>query len=102
MRKLETDYDRAQVAIKRASPQYAALTQPQPLKLRENQAQLDADTLLLEYSLGEERSFLWAITKDSLKSYELPPRKLIDKDARPGRPSPCRASGANSMSTKKG
>ena len=79
---LETEYERAQAAIRKASPHYAALTQPQPLKLREIQAQLDADTLLLEYALGEERSYLWAITKDSLTSYELPKSELIEKSAR--------------------
>jgi len=79
---LETDYERAQVAIRKASPHYAALVQPQPLKLKEIQAQLDADTLLLEYALGEEHSYLWAITKDSLASYELPKRELIEKSAR--------------------
>jgi CHAT domain-containing protein/uncharacterized protein HemY len=79
---LENDYERAQVAIRKASPRYAALTQPQPLKLREIQAQLDTDTLLLEYALGEERSYLWAITRDSLKSYELPKGEVIDKNAR--------------------
>ncbi len=79
---LETDLERAQAAIRKASPHYAALTQPQPLKLTEIQAQLDADTLLLEYALGEERSYLWAISKDSLTSYELPKGELIDKDAR--------------------
>ena len=79
---LENDYERAQTAIRKASPQYAALTQTQPLKLKEIQAQLDADTLLLEYALGEERSYLWAITTDSLKSYELPKGELIEKDAR--------------------
>ena len=79
---LETDYERAQAAIRKASPHYAALTQPQPLKFKEIQAQLDAHTLLLEYALGEERSYLWAITKDSLKSYELPKAEMIDKNAR--------------------
>src|SRR5688500_1268592 len=79
---LENDYERAQVAIRKASPRYAALTQPQPLKLREIQAQLDADTLLLEYALGEDRSYLWAISRDSLTSYELPKGSLIDKNAR--------------------
>ena len=79
---LENDYERAQTAIRKASPQYAALTQTQPLKLKEIQAQLDADTLLLEYALGEERSYLWAITKDSLSSYELPKGELIEKEAR--------------------
>jgi CHAT domain-containing protein len=79
---LENDYEQAQTAIRKASPHYAALTQPQPLKLTEIQAQLDADTLLLEYALGEERSYLWAITKDSLTSYELPKGELIEKNAR--------------------
>ncbi len=79
---LENDYERAQAAIRKASPRYAALTQPQPLKLREIQAQLDADTLLLEYSLGEDRSYLWAITKDSLASYELPKAEIVDQSAR--------------------
>jgi CHAT domain-containing protein/tetratricopeptide (TPR) repeat protein len=79
---LETDLERAQAAIRKANPRYAALVQPQPLKLKEIQAQLDADTLLLEYALGEERSYLWAITKDSLTSYELPKEELIEKSAR--------------------
>ena len=79
---LENDLERAQVAIRNANPHYAALVQPQPLKLTEIQAQLDADTLLLEYSLGEERSYLWAITKDSLTSYELPKAEIVDQSAR--------------------
>lgn len=79
---LETDYERAQAAIRRASPHYAALTQPQPLKLAEIQAQLDVDTLLLEYALGEDRSYLWVIGRDSLASYELPKRDLIEKSSR--------------------
>jgi hypothetical protein len=33
---------------------------------------LDADTLILEYSLGTERSCVWAITPDYIASYELP------------------------------
>jgi CHAT domain-containing protein/tetratricopeptide (TPR) repeat protein len=79
---LETDLERAQAAIRKANPNFAALTQPKPLKLTEIQAQLDADTLLLEYALGEERSYLWAITRDSLMSYELPKGELIEKNAR--------------------
>lgn len=78
---LENDYEQAQTAIRKASPQYAALTQTQPLKLKEIQAQLDADTLLLEYSLGKERSYLWAITRDSLTTYELPKEEEIKKNA---------------------
>jgi len=79
---LESEYEQAQAAIRRASPHYAAITQPPPLKLTEIQRQLDPDTLLLEYSLGEERSFLWAITNNSLTSYELPKQEQIEEEAR--------------------
>lgn len=79
---LETDYERAQAAVRKASPRYAALTQPQPLKLLEIQDLLDADSLMLEYALGEESGYLFAITKDSLKSYKLPKGAEIEKDAR--------------------
>ena len=37
------------------------------------------DTLLLEYSLGEEQSFLWTISANSFNSYELPEGELIEK-----------------------
>jgi hypothetical protein len=68
--------------ILQTSPGYEALTQPQPLKLAEIQRQaLDADTLLLEYSLGSKRSFFWALTSTSIRSYELPKRKEIEAAA---------------------
>jgi CHAT domain-containing protein/Tfp pilus assembly protein PilF len=79
---LEDEYQQVQVAIRRASPAYAALTQPLPLGLKEIQAQLDQGTMLLEYSLGEERSYVWAVTQNSLKTYELPKRERIEKAAR--------------------
>ena len=51
--------------IRSKSPRYAALMQPQPLALQEIQQQvLDDETLLLEYALGDERSYLWAVTPD--------------------------------------
>src|SRR5262249_48691377 len=79
---LENDYEQAQAAIRRASPRYAALTSPQPLKFSEIQRQLDEETLFLEYALGEERSFLWAITTNALASYELPKREQVEQAAR--------------------
>ena len=70
---LQQEYQQLQEQIRRTSPRYASLKYPQPLTLSEIQQQvLDKDTLLLEYSLGEERSYLWAVTKTSLTSYELP------------------------------
>jgi CHAT domain-containing protein len=79
---LEDEYQQVQVSIRQASPAYAALTQPQPLGLKEIQAQLDQGTMLLEYSLGEEHSYVWAVTQSSLKAYELPGRETIEKATR--------------------
>ena len=70
-----------QTKIRTNSPKYANLQYPEPLKLSQIQQQLDKDTLLLEYSLGEERSYLWAVTPNSLDSYELPGGKQIEKAA---------------------
>jgi CHAT domain-containing protein/tetratricopeptide (TPR) repeat protein len=69
--------------IRQTSPKYAALTQPQPLALADIQQQVgEADSLLLEYSLGDERSYLFAITRDWVKSYELPGRAEIETKAK--------------------
>jgi CHAT domain-containing protein len=79
---LEDEYQQVQEAIRQSSPQYAALTQPQPLTLKQIQEQLDQDTLLLEYSVGVERSYLWAVTPDSLKTYVLPGQEALEKIAK--------------------
>ena len=72
----------SQAQIRAKHPRYAALTQPQPLTLPEIQALLDADTVLLEYMLGKERSYLWVVTPSSLTSYELPKQAEIELKAR--------------------
>jgi CHAT domain-containing protein len=43
---------------------------------------LDSETLLLEYALGRERSYLWAVTPTTIDSYELPKREQIEGLAR--------------------
>jgi CHAT domain-containing protein len=79
---LEDEYEQAQSKMRKSNPAYAALMQPQPLALKEIQQQLDPNTVLLEYSLGDERSYLWAVTQDSHKTYELPKRERIEKTAK--------------------
>jgi CHAT domain-containing protein len=61
---------------------YAALMQPQALDLRRIQDLLDRNTLLLEYSLGDERSYLWAVTDSEMKAYPLPGRTEVETAAR--------------------
>lgn len=55
----------------------------QPLNLKDIQARvMDDDSVLLEYMLGAERSYVWAVTRREIFSYELPPRAEIEAAAR--------------------
>ncbi|HEU4387893.1 MAG TPA: tetratricopeptide repeat protein, partial [Blastocatellia bacterium] len=72
-----------QSEIKTRSPRYSALVQPQPLSLKEIQERvLGPGTLLLEYALGERRSYLWVVGPSSIKSFELGPGREIQTAAR--------------------
>ena len=80
---LTNELEQLESRIRESSPQFNALVRPTPLGLEEIQEKiLDHDTLLLEYSLGEERSFVWAVTPDAIKSFELPKRAVIEPAAR--------------------
>jgi len=39
----------------------------------------DGETILLEYALGEDKSYVWAVGRDQLASYELPASDRIRK-----------------------
>jgi CHAT domain-containing protein/tetratricopeptide (TPR) repeat protein len=81
--RLTIEYDQIGSQIKSASPNYASLVQPQPLGLKEIQQQvLEEDVLLLEYFLGEERSYLWAVTKNGITAHALPRRAEVEDSAR--------------------
>jgi CHAT domain-containing protein len=83
LQNLAAQYDETESQIRAGSPRYAELTQPEPLSLRQVQESLlDPDTLLLEYSLGAERSYLWAVTTTSSASFTLPKRSDIEQAAR--------------------
>ncbi len=65
-----------------SNPRYFALAYPQPLGLKEiRERVLDADTMLLEYAFGEERSYLFTVTEDRLHIFTLPKREEVEKAA---------------------
>ncbi len=82
IRELTDELEKIETRIRANSPRYAALSQPQPITLKDIQTLvLDKDTILLEYALGAERSYLWVVTQDALYSYELPNGAEIQKTA---------------------
>lgn len=73
------ELDGIRVAIRRQSPRYAALTQPELVTVKAIQETLlDPETVLLEYRLGRERSYLWVVSAAELVSFVLAPRVEIE------------------------
>lgn len=81
---LEADYAKLTAEIRRDHPAFGEIVRPAVWTLREIQEQVvsDEQTVLLEYSLGEEKSYVWAVTRDSFSSYELPGRTAIEQAAK--------------------
>lgn len=74
--------DRVTAEIRARKPRAEALTRPQPLGAVETRELLAPDEMLIEYALGDEKSYLWAVTRDGVTSYFLPPRAEIERLAR--------------------
>ena len=69
--------------IRVANPKFASFSETKPLNLAEIQSTvLNENSVLLEYSLGAERSFLFIASKNSLKVVELPNRSEIESLAK--------------------
>jgi len=55
------------------------ISSPQLIGYSEAQSFLNHEDILLEYVLGEEKSFLWMISKNDFKLFELPKREILEK-----------------------
>jgi CHAT domain-containing protein len=75
---LEEQYRAVEGKIREASPAYAALTAPEPLEAAAIRGEVGKDTGLVEYALGERRSYVWAVTAEGVTSAELPARDQIE------------------------
>ena len=80
--KRNQEWNQLKEEIQKNNPQYVDLKYPQPPRVNEIQKIVDKDSILLSYWLGTERSYLWAVTYDSINSYELPSRNKIAEDAK--------------------
>jgi CHAT domain-containing protein len=70
---------RAQTRASKPLDTTSAIAIAQVPTLQEIQSKLlDDNSLLLEYALGETRSYVWVVSKQTIKSYILPPRSQIE------------------------
>jgi len=80
LEKLQTEFEEIENQIRTASPRYAALTSNQPLTLSDVQQKvLDDQTVLLEYALQTDGSYLWVASKSGVNLYKLPARSNLEK-----------------------
>jgi len=71
--------DEVRGRIRAANPKYAQLADPQPLALAELQERwLDANTVALEFWLGENSSTLWIVTPRSVRTLPLPSARKLE------------------------
>jgi len=82
--RLEAEYEQVTGTIRAQYPSYAQVTRPDGWDLRQIQDDVISDdqTVLLEYSLGADQSYVWAVTRNEIRCYELPARERISAAAR--------------------
>lgn len=77
---LQKKFDEIENRIITESPQYAALTATKPLSLADIQQKvLDDNTVLLEYSLASEASYLFAVSRTGISIFKLPAKAELTR-----------------------
>ena len=79
LEQLDTEYKKVLADISARDPAYKQMIQPHSWDLRRIQEEVigDNDTVLLEYLLGAEKSYVWAVTRNAITGHELPSREVI-------------------------
>jgi CHAT domain-containing protein/tetratricopeptide (TPR) repeat protein len=80
LERLAAEFESLENQIKAASPRLNSLVHTRSLTLDEVQRRVvDDDTALLEYSLGEQSSYLWVITRQNAALFKLPAGATVDR-----------------------
>ena len=70
-----------QTELEMDTPRLAGLTSIRPVALEDLQRHLEKGELLLEYVLGDQSSYVMAITQRTANSYSLPGKKDLEARA---------------------
>jgi CHAT domain-containing protein len=82
MRDIENELALLETDHRRAHPVYSRIGSERTLDAKGIQAAIGGDAVLLQYTLGETRSYAWAITAESIRGVVLPGRAVIEGLAR--------------------
>ncbi|MCD9189218.1 MAG: CHAT domain-containing protein [Pyrinomonadaceae bacterium] len=76
---LTNQLEATEALLKEQSPLYSVIKNPPEFQVSEFQKNiLDENTLLLEFSFGEEASYVWAVSKNNLTVFILPDRQTLN------------------------
>lgn len=79
IKELENELEEIKARLKQQSPIYSAIKNPAPFDVNDFQQKvLDENSLLLEFSFGQQESYLWVVGKNEISSYILPKREEIE------------------------
>ncbi len=77
---LTIEYQSVRSQLMAESPRQATLVQPNDLRAEDLQKLTkDDDSIILEFALGDEHSYVWAITPNEISSHQLPSRKNVEE-----------------------
>jgi CHAT domain-containing protein/tetratricopeptide (TPR) repeat protein len=79
---IRAELDEVEAEIRVQDSRFAAFSPVQPVSPAVIYGWLEPGTVLLEYSLGEERSFLWTVEAGQIRSFILPGQGKIEALAR--------------------
>lgn len=68
--------------LRTENPAYAALKYPETITFQQIQQILDKDSVMLQYALGRDRSYLWLVTPTGIQSYILPGEAELETAAK--------------------
>jgi CHAT domain-containing protein/tetratricopeptide (TPR) repeat protein len=83
LRRVLNELEDVRTQLRERNPRSAALIRPEPLSAAAVQSKvLDEETVLLEYLLGADRSFLLVVSRESVEVYPLPARPVLERQVR--------------------
>ncbi len=79
IKELENELEATKADLKLSSPVYAEIKDPPPFDVENFQENmLDENSILLEFLLGKEESYLWVVDKKEVAAFVLPGRDEIE------------------------
>lgn len=79
---IENELSLLETETRKNNPLRASVAVPEALTAQAIQGLLDDRSVLLQYAIGKERSYVWVVTSDSVRAVELADRETIEAAAR--------------------